>query len=91
LPNKDVLVLILLLAVELVGVRRGFLKELSENCFWRFKVPKSGFSARDMLVLNLERSSGGRVMKEEIEPNGVSGDSFACSTAGELSLSGWCY
>ena len=30
-------------------------------------------------------------MKEETEPNEVRGDSFAYKTAGELSLSGWCY
>lgn len=44
-----------------------------------------------MLVLNLERSSGGRVMKEETEANEVKGDSFAYRTAGELSLREWCY
>jgi len=43
-----------------------------------------------MLVLNLERSRGGRVMKEETELNEVKGESFAYKTAGELSLSGWC-
>lgn len=30
-------------------------------------------------------------MKEETEPNDERGDSFAYKTAGELSLSGWCY